>query len=192
MGRIEEAGRKRKRKRDLTYAILAAVKASALIGIFMMAPNMPIALEKMGLIPKESNDTSTIGRARRRLMTRGFLSKTKEGYFKLTPKGTAAIALLEAQYSIKRPKTWDGRWRVLIFDVPEYRKTVRDKIRRTLMHIGFTRLQDSVWVYPYDCEDLIALLKADFRIGKDVLYMIVDEMEGDSRLRREFHLSKER
>ena len=56
------------------------------------------------------------------------------------------------------------------------------------MHIGFVRLQDSVWVYPYDCEDLIVLLKADFKIGKDVLYMIVDEMEGDTHLRKEFGL----
>ena len=58
------------------------------------------------------------------------------------------------------------------------------------MHIGFVRLQDSVWVYPYDCEDLIVLLKADFKIGKDVLYMIVDELQGDWERRKEFGLAK--
>ena len=55
--------------------------------------------------------------------------------------------------------------------------------------IGFVRLQDSVWVYPYDCEDLITLLKADFRVGKDVLYLIVDSIENDKYLRAEFNLT---
>jgi len=189
MGVIEEAGRRRKRRRDIRYAILTATKVAALAGIFLVAPNMPQALHKLGLLPEILGDRSVIGRARRLMVKKGLLSQ-KNGKYDLTPKGSAALALLDAQYSIQKPSRWDGRWRVLIFDVPEYRKAVRDKIRRTLMRVGFVRLQDSVWVYPYDCEDLIVLLKADFRIGKDVLYMIVDEMEGDWRLRKEFGLKK--
>jgi hypothetical protein len=53
---------------------------------------------------------------------------------------------------------------------------------------GFVRLQDSVWVYPYDCEDIITLLKAEYRIGDDMRYMIVDSIERDSALRRHFKL----
>ena len=52
----------------------------------------------------------------------------------------------------------------------------------------FVRLQDSVWIYPYDCEDIITLLKADFQIGKDMLYMIVEMLEYDKRLRNHFDL----
>jgi DNA-binding transcriptional regulator PaaX len=74
----------------------------------------------------------------------------------------------------------------LIFDIPEYRKSTRDRIRETLRIIGFVRLQDSVWAYPYDCEDLITLLKADFKIGKDMLYLVVEAMENDASLRRHF------
>lgn len=191
MGTLEEVGKKRKRKRDLKHAILTAVKLSALAGVVLMAPNTLAALQKMGLLSKMSNDTSAIGRARRRLVGQGLL-KQADGRLHLTPRGMVAAAVLESQYSLRRPKRWDGRWRVLTFDVPEYRKGVRDKIRRTLMHIGFLRLQDSVWVYPYDCEDLIVLLKADFKIGKEVLYMIVDELEGDGRLRKEFGLNGSR
>src|SRR3989344_5935024 len=189
MGVIEESGRKRKRKRDFKYAILTLAKVSALVGIAVMAPNVPQGLQKMGLLPNALQSRSTIGRARRLLLRKGLLAE-KDGKLHLTNKGYSVLTILESQYSIKKPSRWDGRWRVLIFDVPEYRKTVRDKIRRTLMHIGFVRLQDSVWVYPYDCEDLVTLLKADFRIGKDVIYMIVDELEGDARLRREFGFKK--
>jgi hypothetical protein len=45
-----------------------------------------------------------------------------------------------------------------------------------------------VWLYPYDCEDVIVLLKADLKIGKDVLYMIVDELEFDQPYCRYFGL----
>lgn len=54
------------------------------------------------------------------------------------------------------------------------------------------RLQDSVWIYPYDCEDLVALMKADLRIGADVLYMIVERLERDKYLRRHFGLPEEK
>ena len=97
--------------------------------------------------------------------------------------------MLEAQeFQTNRPKRWDSRWRVLIFDIPEYRKSLRDKIRNTLRMIGFVHLQHSVWVYPYDCEDLVALLKADFKVGKDMLYMIVEELEGDYKLKSHFDI----
>ena len=54
--------------------------------------------------------------------------------------------------------------------------------------IGFLRLKDSVWVYPYDCEDLVTLMKADFKIGKDILYIIAETIENDSWLKKEFGL----
>ena len=76
----------------------------------------------------------------------------------------------------------------MIFDIPEYRKTLRPQIRRSLQTVGFIRLQDSVWIYPYDCEDFIVLLKAELKIGKDILYMIVDELEGDTRIKEQFGL----
>ena len=77
---------------------------------------------------------------------------------------------------------------MLIFDIPERRRGTRAQIRRTLLQLGFTRLQDSVWVYPYDCEDIVTLFKVDLRVGKDLLYMVVDKMEFDAPLRQRFGL----
>src|SRR3989344_3863448 len=88
---------------------------------------------------------------------------------------------------IKKEK-WDGKWRVLIFDIPESLRFIRDQIRATLVAVGFKRLQDSVWIYPYNCEDLIILLKTDLEIGKDLLYMIVDTLEDDEEIKNYFGL----
>ena len=92
------------------------------------------------------------------------------------------------EYQLPLHKRWDGKWRILIFDIPERRKILREKIRNTLHSVGFVRLQDSVWAYPYDCEDFVALLKADFRVGNDLLYMIVEELEGGRRLQEQFDI----
>ena len=75
-----------------------------------------------------------------------------------------------------------------MFDIKEKRKSTRDKIRHNLFKIGFIRLQDSVWVYPYDCEDFINLMKADFKIGKDLLYVVADKIENDKFLAQHFKL----
>jgi len=52
----------------------------------------------------------------------------------------------------------------------------------------FFRLQDSVWVFPYDCEDFMALPKADLRVGRNVLYVIVEKIENDKHLNEHFGL----
>ncbi len=77
---------------------------------------------------------------------------------------------------------------MVIYDIKEYKKGIRDKMKRTLSNFGFLRLQNSIWVYPYGCEDLINLLKADFHIGKEVLYVVADKIENDFALRKAFGL----
>lgn len=185
---MEESGKQRAKRRNIKRIVLQSVAAVGIIGVAIVAPNVLGAMKKLGLLPKRY-DLGNIERARKDLVRDGFLRYDKAGMLRLTGKGEAQMRMLElSEYGKKVKRRWDGRWRVLTFDVPEYRKGLRDKIRRTLSAIGFVRLQDSVWVYPYDCEDLIVLLKADFKIGKDVLYMIVDELEYDGPIRKQFEL----
>lgn len=187
MSKLEESGRIKTRRKNIKSLILGAVGIAGMLGIAVVAPNVLGAMGKLGLMPSR-RQKEIVNRARDRLLHQGLL-KSKSGFLRLTPKGKRVLRVLEARnFNVGRPKRWDGKWRILIFDIPEYRKGLRDKIRRTLESIGFIRLQDSVWVYPHDCEDLIALLKADFKVGKDMLYMIVQELEGDRHLKSRFDL----
>lgn len=185
MGHLEESGRKRAKRKNVTAFVLASVEAAGVLGIALVAPNVLGAMKKQGLLPSH-RQTESINRARNRLLREGLLVR-RDGFLRLTKKGK--LALTRSQVSgLARPtrRKWDHKWRILIFDIPNYRKGLRDKVRRTVTAIGFIRLQDSVWVYPHDCEDLVALLKADFKIGKDLLYLIVEELEGDAKLRTAF------
>ena len=111
----------------------------------------------------------------------------------ITPAGRKAIESEQQKALMRLPglRRWDKRWRVIIFDIPERHRATRDRLRTMLRSLGFVQLQASVWVYPHDCEDLIALLKADFHAGDDMLYMIVDTIERDSWLRKHFGLTAE-
>ena len=185
MGKQETASRVRTRRNQLRKIILETVKAAGILSLVFVAPNVVGAMAKVGLIPS-GRQKDVVERTSRRLVRVG-LMEWHDSKLRLTQKGDRALRALRLQeFSQLRPRRWDNKWRVLIFDIPERRKGLRLRLRTTLQAIGFVRLQDSVWVYPYDCEDLITLLKADFHVGNDVLYMIVDSIEHDAELRRRF------
>ena len=187
MGVLEQSSRKRTRNKNLQKIVLQTVAAAGFLSVALLAPNALQALRQVGLFPKH-RQKEIFNSSRNRLVKAGLLAY--EGKFiRLTAKGEAKLRQLERHdYKLARPKRWDKKWRVLIFDVPEKCRDIRDKVRNTITTLGFMRLQKSVWVYPYDCEDFINLIKADFKIGKDLLYLIVDSIENDREIRNYFQL----
>lgn len=186
---MEQASRKRTQKNRLKKVILNSVKIAGVLTIAIAAPNVIGAMGKLGMMPS-ARQGEVIRRSLNRHVRTGLLLRSRQGY-ELTDKGASTLRALEVRdYKFNIPKRWDGKWRVLMFDIPERRKKTREKIRLTLSEIGFIRLQDSVWVYPYDCEDLLALIKIDLQIGKDLVYLIAEEIEGENSLLKLFSLSR--
>ena len=193
MGQLEKESKKRTRKANLQKAILTAIFAIGGLSVALIAPKMTKILSKLEPeFMKSKLRKYSFNRSLERLEKNNLIlwEKTDKGNFmRLTQKGEAKLRQLEVNdYKIEKPKRWDGKWRLLAFDIKEERKNLRNKIRFTLKQIGFMRLQDSLWIYPYDCEDLIMLLKVDFKVGKDLIYIISDSVENDKNLRREFNL----
>jgi len=189
MGKLEGQSRRRSRHGQLKHIILSAIGIAGIVSVGLVAPKVIGAMEKTGLIPS-IRQRVVIGRTCDRLVRKG-LMKWERGKLRLTIAGEKELRMLELrQYRSERPRKWDGKWRVLIFDIPEKQRVLRNKVRHTLRMFGFAQLQGSVWVYPYDCEDLIVLFKADAHIGKNVLYMVVDALENDTWLRHEFLLRR--
>ena len=57
-----------------------------------------------------------------------------------------------------------------------------------LRSFGFICLQNSVWVYPYECQEIIDLLKQYLELKEEALYMTVESIENDKWLKKEFEL----
>lgn len=190
MGKLEQESLRRSKKGEVEKVILKTIAAVGVLSVAVLAPN---ALKMLGLkkVSEWGRKKEGIKAARKRLVDKGLLAY-KNNYLELTKKGEAKLRQLELHdFKYKKSQKWDGKWRILIFDIPEDNRQLRDKIRTTLQLIGFTKLQQSVWVYPFDCEDLITLLKADFRVGRDLLYLIVDSIENDGWLKNHFNLKNE-
>lgn len=56
-------------------------------------------------------------------------------------------------------REWDGRWRMVLFDVPTSRNTERARLRRYLQGKGFGWLQNSVWITPDPLEEEQRILR---------------------------------
>jgi len=192
MGKMEKELKKRIKRENIQKAILTGIATVGLLSVAILAPNALQALKFFGIEPKNKWQKYNINHSIKRLKDHGLIcfETTSRGTFaRLTQKGEEKLRKFRLLgYKLKKPKKWDRKWRMLIFDIKEKRKRTRDKIRFTLKRIGFLRLQDSVWVYPYDCEDLVTLMKADFKIGRDLLYLIVDTIEGDGKIKKYFKL----
>lgn len=174
---------------DVSKAVLQTIKAAGILSVMLVAPNAMQMFGNRGLLNLNKRQKGIINNARDRLVKDGNLERDSRGFLSLTEKGKEKLRQYElSEYKLIIPKVWDKKWRVLIFDIPEYIRPLRDKIRLTLMSIGFMRIQDSVWIFPYDCEELVALLKADFKVGKDLLYLVVEKIENDKQIRKLFHL----
>ncbi|MDP2665350.1 MAG: CRISPR-associated endonuclease Cas2 [bacterium] len=186
-----EAGAKKKRtKRDLRNAALIAIGAVGLIAVSAVAPNMFQILGRTGVLTRLKYRSKSV---LTRLKFKGeieFVERDGKKYVQLTDLGERVLDLNREKLKLigNKPKKWDRRYRLVMFDIPEKRRKIRKLLRFEMQEIGFLRIQDSVWVYPFDCEEFVALLKADMRIGKDVLYAVVEEMENDKWIRKHFGL----
>ncbi|MDP1689863.1 MAG: hypothetical protein Q8L52_01525 [bacterium] len=193
MGKLEEASRKRKKKRDIQHAVLATIAVAAFVPLAAVAGN---ALQLLEYLPNEKyNLRHQAKSAAGRLVAKRYaewIERDGKKYLRVTLAGRKVFAFEQAKVALgNQKKKWDGRWRMVAFDIPERRRAIRSRLREVMREIGFARLQDSLWVYPYDCEDFVALLKAELKVGKDVLYAIADTIEHDKGLRQHFNLPEE-
>jgi len=191
MGKLEADSRFERRKGYVQDAVLTAIGVAGVLLVMMAAPNALQLLGKFGIGKRRFGEQAHS--ALSRLARKGFVTfeeRNGKKYARITNAGRKELALEEQKAAVraKHGSRWDKRYRMIIFDIPERKRYIRALLRQTMREAGFLCIQGSVWIYPYDCEDLIALLKADLHIGKDVLYTIVEKLENDGWIRKHFNL----
>lgn len=108
---------------------------------------------------------------------------------RLTKNGKRKILKYSLEnLDVPKPKSWDGRWRLVIWDVPMGKNYFRKVFREALHSLGFLQLQESVFLYPYPCEDQITFLREYYGVGNEVIYIIAQKIEDESPYRMYFGL----
>lgn len=115
------------------------------------------------------------------------------------PNGSVTIVLTEngkkcaLRYdieTIKIPtmKKWDGKWRVILFDIPEKSKKARNALAKLLQEMGCVKFQKSVFVCPYECKKEVDFVIEFFNLRPYVRYMIADHIDNELDFKRKFDL----
>lgn len=110
--------------------------------------------------------------------------------YTLTPRGKRWILKYTLEnLAIGKPKEWDNKWRMVIYDVARHKASFRNIFRSTIRRIGFYHVQESVWIYPYACEKEINFLRDYCGMGNDVIYVIAHKIENDAVYKAHYKLA---
>ena len=56
------------------------------------------------------------------------------------------------------PHEWDGKWRMLMYTIPEEKRQIRDELRKELLWSGFGSFSNGCWITPNDLGKEVRLL----------------------------------
>jgi DNA-binding transcriptional regulator PaaX len=108
----------------------------------------------------------------------------------LTDNGKKKVATFNIDnMEIKKPKRWDKRWRMVIFDIPEKYKPAREALREILKRLGFYEYQKSVLVHPYECQKEIDFVIEYFDIRPYVRIVTAVSLDNEIHLSKIFDLA---
>lgn len=135
------------------------------------------------------------------IMKEGLIEKNKEessdtGSYKLTEKGFSELCF---QFPLFRflKDTWDGKWRVISYEIPEKKREMRDRLRREMQGWGLGPWHRSFWLTPHPVlehlkdlvsqkeeEQYIQAFQADHTFGdKEVL---IEKVWGKTTLDKQY------
>jgi DNA-binding transcriptional regulator PaaX len=180
---------------QLAKEILLMIAAGVIIPAALVMPGAPIALKpllralskKCGAKRNEGFIKSLGYLKRNRLVS--IAEKDGQQILTLSEDGKKRVLRFNLhQMGIKKPKRWDGYWRIVIFDIPEKRKQGREALRSKLKQLGFYQLQKSCFIYPFDCKSEIDFISEIFEVGPFVNFIVAKEIEGAPLLKKFFGL----
>ena len=184
---------------ELREIVLKSIGLSILLGgTFLVTPNFPIVytgiLKMIEEMTKKKIPESKAKRVLKNLEKKEIVTIDKKGdQVMVYLKGWNSTILKYSLRSLldfkKREKKWEGKWFLVFFDVPEKQRNKRNYLRSFLHYIGFYTYQQSVYIFPYECEREIALIKKIVEGAKYISYVIAEKIEFEDAVKRHFDLT---
>lgn len=181
--------------RDLIFTTLGL---SLVVGGTIITPNFPIILGMLIKVIQEIRGIKIPKKKIRRVLR----NLEKKEIIYIEEKDDKVFVHIKdfwnesiLQYSIraildfkKKKRLWNGKWFLVFFDVPETQRVKRDKLRKFLKKLGFYQYQQSVYLFPYECEKEVLLIKRILEAGKYIKYIIAEQIEDEEQAKIYFQL----
>ncbi len=169
----------------------------ALGGVVFAGAVLPGILKVAGSSPRfrrysKRDIKNAIGNLKRRKLIEIISEQNGRVKVILTNKGKKRVREFAIDnLAIAKPKKWDKKWRVVIFDIPTQPKRLdiaRAALREKIKELGFHKLQKSVWIHPYPCEDEILLVGEIFEVTKFIEILTVEKLLHEAKIKAFFNL----
>ncbi len=180
-----------KLKRGQLYWYILEIIGLTLVsgGGHPMRPILPLAIKEIIKTLKEVKNL----KVEEEKIKKSLKSLEKKEIIDLEEKGDEVFVRLKnknnltvIKYSIKtlldfkkKKKNWNGKWFLVFFDIPEIQRNKRNYLRKYLIDIGFYRYQQSIYIFPYECEKEIMLIKKIVEGAEYIKYIIADKIEDE-------------
>lgn len=191
-----------KAKKDIAKIIVKSILIGGAIAVASTSPNfartlVPSLIKTIKYkrkIKKKEDELDRIYNSFYYLKRKGLLKmeyRRKQLYISLSEEGRKYARKYSIdELKIEKPKKWDKKWRILIFDIAEKKRIRRDALRGKLKELGLYQLQKSVWVCPYNFKKEVELLKRFFGLTKEEMTtFIATEIENEKDLITFFNLN---
>lgn len=179
--------------------VLILVGAGAFLTASLLMPNLPLVLKPF-LDEKRKNEREVWKRFNipylKRTLSRLEKQKLVEidevngmQVVRITNQGRKKVLKLGLDnLEIKKPKIWDGRWRLVSFDLPEKLADIRKILVEYLRVWRFYPLHKSVYLHAYPSFKEVDFLREYLGVGEYVRIFTVSEIENDKQFKDFFGL----
>ena len=176
--------------RELSYEILKLAALGVFVAGVFLAPSIAPAYRIFN--PRNRTERQRLRRAFKRLDKEGkmrYTSKQRGDSALVTSLGKQTVSEEEFfSLTFTAPRKWNGEWFFVMFDIPNTHEKERNMFREKLREIGFVLYQDSVYVYPHDCKELIVTMSRMLGVRGCVKTLVSTKVDGENFLRKEFSL----
>src|SRR6185369_10870057 len=147
---------KRTNRSLLIDGLLNLMAKQSFSAVSLLSLNSNKLLNKILTSSSPINRQQELRAALRYMKYNQLLFENKDGSLSVTNKAKKRLDKTNfEQIIITKPKKWDKKWRLIMFDIPENNKTQRDAFSSKLRLMGFKTLKNGVFVYPFPCREAI-------------------------------------
>lgn len=129
------------------------------------------------------------GRKIRELKKRGYLEEYGVRYA-VSDKGQRILSRERIMsLEIPNPRKWNGKWYLIMFDIPLTQSYARQALNTILLGMGLLQYQQSVLIYPYPIKETVMHICRFYKVTRYVSFVTADDVDGADKLKIQFGLS---
>lgn len=149
-------------------------------------PNTPLdeRLQKVfDLVLNQKTKGTLAGMLREELIEKNKTSEVEEvdNIYKLTDKGFSELCLQFPFFRFVK-ETWDGKWRVISYEIPEKKREMRDRLRREMQGWGLGPWHRSFWLTPHPILRALKALTSQKEEERYIQSFEADHVFGDREI----------